>query len=390
MKALTDLSPRQVQERAQYVEAANLYEELGSYSAVAQALNISKSSVLRRVQGARRLGLDVDPAMRVAMDAVGADMEPSVAWIKTQKPDANGTTFSVMMRRKPDLPDPEDDVRERLSELFSNVPAVKLDYPEPGFWDGMSTFALIPINDLHSGAYAWAEETGGGDWDIDKASERLTDWVGNLLARLPTVGEVILLFNGDTLHANDHKAMTPKSNNILDVDTRHFKVVDRTALAIITAVDLAAQVFPLVRVVIKPGNHDVTAYLSLLMAVKWRYHQQPNVSVDMSPGDFWAYRRGKTFLFSHHGDKAKPEQLVMAMAAAHPKEWGESVYRYVWTGDKHHRAARRIAGAMWEQASCMTEPDAYAASHGYDTAPELQAIVYHDERGEIERHRVSM
>jgi hypothetical protein len=371
-------------------EAARLFEQGMTYQQIGDAMGVTKQSAHRRVAMARRLGLDIDPAMRRAMDAVGATMEPSTAWIKTKaKKGEGGVEFSVMMRRKPDVPDPAEDVRERLDELFRTVPAVRFEYPEPGFWDGMATFALIPINDLHAGAYAWADETGGEDWDIDKATGRLTSWVTNLIARLPQVGEVILLFNGDTLHANDHKAMTPKSQNILDVDTRHFKVVDQTALAIITAVDLAAQAFPLVRVVIKPGNHDVTAYLSLLMAVKWRYHQQPNVLVDTTPGDFWAYRRAKTFLFSHHGDKAKPEQLVLAMASAHPDEWGASRYRYVWTGDKHHRAAKRIGGAMWEQASCMTEPDAYASSHGYTTAPELQAIVYHDDRGEIERHRVA-
>lgn len=385
------MNPGPAELRRQYEEAARLYDELGSMSAVAQALNIAKSSAQRRVASARRLGIGADPAMQKAMKAVGAEMEASVAWIKTQKPDENGFTYSFMARRKPEPAEDDEDVSERLSELFSKVPAVKLPAPTLHLSDrDERRFALMPINDLHSGAYAWAPETGGGNWDTDLAVARLTSWVGDLVHRTPKVSELIMLYNGDTLHANDNTGMTPKSKNILDTDSRHFRVVDKTTLGIITAADLAAQSFARVRIVIKPGNHDRDAYLSLLMGVKWRYYQQPNVIVDQTPGEFWAYRRGKTFLFSHHGDKAKPERLVMAMAAQHPGDWGESRYRYLWTGDKHHSAAQRIGGAMWEQASCMTEPDAYAAGGAYSTYPELQSIVYCEREGEKERHRVAM
>lgn len=372
-------------------ETARLYAEHRSSRKVAELLGIGASSVLRHVRAVERRGGMIDRAMQDAMDAVGAQYEPGVAWIKKKLGKGEGgTEFSVMVTRRKPIEEDAEDTISRLDELFRSVPPANLPPLVTTRDPASSRFALIPINDLHVGMYAWGDETGSGDWDTEIATARLVDWVGQLLATIPgDVGELVMLYNGDILHANDHTGMTPKNKHILDMDTRFLRTVDKTALAIITAADLAAQVFPRVRIVIRPGNHDTTAYVSLLMGVKWRYYQTPNVTVDASPGEFWAYRRGSTFLFSHHGDKAKPEQLVLAMASQFPEDWGASRHRYVWTGDKHHRASKRIGGAMWEQASAMTERDAYAANGAYTNSPELQAIIYSDARGEVARLRVA-
>jgi len=379
------------QEMALQDEAARLYLIHKSMRKVAEIMGCSNSSVSRRVASAQKRGKLIDPAMRDAMEAIGAEYEPGVAWIKKKLGKGEGgTEFSVMMTRRKPEEEEQASAIERMSELFSAIPPVQLPVLETTRDPASSRFAMIPINDLHAGMYAWGDETGSGDWDTNTATTRLVSWVGQLLKVVPDdVGELIMLYNGDILHANDHTGMTPKSKHILDVDTRFLRTVDKTAHAIIVAADLAAQVFPRVRLIIKPGNHDTTAYIGLLMAVKWRYYNTPNVIVDDSPGEFWAYRRGKTFLFSHHGDKAKPEQLVMSMADQFPDEWGVSRHRYCWTGDKHHRAAKRIGGAMWEQASCMTDRDAYAANGAWTNSPELQAIIYSEVRGEVGRHRVA-
>jgi hypothetical protein len=379
------------EEAAENVRAAELYAELGSYRKVAVALGIDPSSAQRRVKSARKAGFGIDPAMKQAMDYVGAKGEANLVWIKTKLSEeqrkAGGIEYSFSMKPGKALPE-EDGLLERMDALFSSVPPVYIP-KAPELAAPTKRFGLIPINDLHVGMYAWGAETGSGDWDVKIATQRLEDWVCKLLDRTPKdISEMILLFNGDTLHANDNTGMTPKHKNILDTDTRHFHVVNSTVDSIIKVTDLAAQAFPRVKLVIKPGNHDPTAYIGLLMGAKWRYYDTPQVEVNEHPGEFWAYRRGKTFLFSHHGDKAKPEQLVLSMADQHREDWGQAPHCYVWTGDKHHKAARRIGGAMWEQASCMTDRDAYAASGAWTNHPEAQSIIYDEDRGEVERHRV--
>lgn len=381
----------QAEELAEQDRAAQLYEELGSYGAVAREMGCDKASARRRVQSARKRGYGIDPAMKLAMETINAKDEANLVWIKTKLSkagrDNGGIEYSFQMKPRKPLPE-DDNTVERIEGIMSKTPAVYIP-KAPIILTSASRFALLPINDLHVGMYAWGDETGSGNWDVDIATARLESWVSDLLDVAPkNVDEIILLYNGDTLHQNDRTNMTPKHKNLLDGDGRFLRVVDRTVQSIITTTDLVAAAFNRVKLVIKPGNHDPDAYISLLMGAKWRYYETPQVEVDTNPSEFWAYRRGKTFLFSHHGDKAKPEQLVLSMAEQHPEDWGASRHRYVWTGDKHHGAKKRIGGAMWEQASCWTERDAYAASGAYPNSPEAQIIVYDENRGEVGRHRV--
>lgn len=361
------------------VEYKAAYDRLGSnYSAVAREFGVHESTVRRAIQ---RLG--ADPAIDAGMDAVGLETVPSGGWIKTNEPDDQGRTYSWYVR--PEQRDLTRDKAAEMVEIVSSIPAVKL----PESFDSTARcdcLGFIPLNDLHAGAHAWARETGYEDWDLDIAIKRLKDWVGKLVARMPMCEEVVLFYNGDTLHTNGEIPLTPASGNMLDKDGRNFKVVDMTAAAIVVTADLAAQRHQHVRVVIKRGNHDEDSYLALLMAAKYRYREQPSVTVEEDPSPYWLFSWGKVMLFGHHGDRVKPQSLVMKMAADHPDEWGASRHRVVWTAHRHHREVKQFMGATWEQASCLTAPDAHGAAWGSHAM--AQAVIYDKERGEIERYTV--
>ena len=199
--------------------------------------------------------------------------------------------------------------------------------------------------------------------------------------------EIILYYNGDTLHTNGKvpETSTHGSNHILDTDSRHFKVVDNTGEEIIFTTDLAAQIAD-VRLVIKRGNHDGDSYLGLLQGAKWRYFQQENVTVEINPNDYWAHIFGKVALFGHHGDKVKPERLIMQFLQRYRKEVANVEHMTVWTGDKHHRKVEQFPGIIWEQASNWCEPDQYGSDYG-DTAM-AQAVIYDEIEGETARFTV--
>lgn len=249
--------------------------------------------------------------------------------------------------------------------------------------------AFISINDLHSGALAWGKETGYGDWNLDIAMSRLHQWLCRLFAHVEKEGvqEIILYYNGDVLHANGQVPMTAThgSDHILDVDSRHFKVVDVTGEQIIHTTDIAAQIAD-VRLVIKRGNHDGDSYLALLQGAKWRYFNQPNVTVEMDPNSYWAHIFGKVALFGHHGDKIKPDRLIMQFLQRYRKDIADVEHITVWTGDKHHRKVEQFPGVMWEQASNWSEPDLYGSAFG-ETAM-AQAVIYDELEGEVSRFTV--
>ena len=364
----------------EYFEA---YERNGFNATRAAAeLGCDHTTVLRAMKRLKALD-EVDTSVSDGMAALGMRDVPLGGWVKSTTPDANGRTYSFRVNTQKDTSASD---RMDLIERAKTVPPVILPKPALTQHAGKHLKGFIPLNDLHAGAYAWAPETGYADWDINMAVERLTGWVGNLVHRMPVVEECILFFNGDTLHANGQDGMTPHSKHILDTDGRHFKVADMTATAIITTIDLAAQKHNRVRVVIKRGNHDEDSYLALLLACKWRYIDQDNVTVEEDPSPFWAHQFGKVMLFGHHGDRVKPADLVMKMAADHPVMWGDTRHRVVWTAHKHQKEMKTFRGATWEQASCLTDPDAYGAYYGNNA--QAQAVIYHAFEGETERFTV--
>jgi hypothetical protein len=360
-----------------------------SYASVAQHFDVHESTARRSIQlHQERLDSqeNAEQAILDGMEDLGFTGHPDAGWVKSQKPDKHGRTYSFRFSR--DNRKDEEDKISAIADLFTGTSPVKFEPPKPTN-NSRIRKAFISINDLHSGSLAWGKETGYGDWDLDIAMSRLKKWLNRLLNQVKeaNVDEIILYYNGDTLHTNGQVPMTstPGSDHVLDTDSRNFKVVNTTGEEIIYCTDIAAQIAD-VRLVIKRGNHDGDSYLALLQGAKWRYYNQQNVTVELNPNDYWGHIFGRVALFGHHGDKIKPDRLIMQFLQRYRKDIAEVDHITVWTGDKHHRKVEQFPGVMWEQASNWCEPDQYGSAYG-DTAM-AQAVIYDEIEGEIERYTV--
>ncbi|WHM52933.1 thymidylate synthase [Sulfitobacter phage vB_SupP_AX] len=361
-----------------------------SYSEVAKHFGVNESTARRSIQAKEQKiesRAEAEPAVINGMDTLGFEGQPHSGWIKSDKPDKNGNTYSYYFLNKEEEKT-EAERMQQIADRFTGTSPVLFKRPTLVLTPRIKK-AFISINDLHSGALAWGLETGYGDWDLPIAMTRLEDWLCRLFDHVEKeqVQEIILYYNGDILHANGQVPMTAThgSDHILDVDSRHFKVVDTTGEQIIHTTDIAAQIAD-VRLVIKRGNHDGDSYLSLLQGAKWRYANQENVTVELDPNAYWAHIFGKVALFGHHGDKIKPDRLVMQFLQRYRKEVADVEHITVWTGDKHHRKVEQFPGVMWEQASNWSEPDLYGSAYG-ETAM-AQAVIYDELEGEVSRFTV--
>lgn len=361
-----------------------------SFTEIANQFGVHESTARKSIQTYihKLEGQDLaEPGVLQGMKELGFVGVPGSGWVKSQTPDEFGRTYSFHFSSKKEE-ETEQAKMEAIAELFTGTSPI-LFVPPPKTQNTRIRKAFISINDLHSGSLAWGKETGYGDWDLNIAMTRLRLWLTKLLNHVKeaNVDEIILYYNGDTLHTNGQIPMTSThgSDHILDTDSRNFKVVDTTGEEIIYLTDLAAQISD-VRLVIKRGNHDGDSYLALLQGAKWRYHNQSNVIVEMEPNNYWAHIFGKVALFGHHGDKIKPDRLIMQFLQRFRKEIAEVEHITVWTGDKHHRKVEQFPGVMWEQASNWCEPDQYGSDYG-DTAM-AQAVIYDEIEGEKERYTV--
>jgi hypothetical protein len=327
-------------------EALEAVAKYGSIRAAAKALGRNKASIQERLD-------KIDPAILDSMKAVGTDMIPALAWAKVPAKDGE-PGYSVLLK-----PQAEPvDIIARMVEAFSAIPSAPPVTPPERVQDDLC--ALWPLYDVHWGLHAWGKETGGDDYDLKLAESDLLGAFERVLAMTPFVGHAVLLIGGDFFHADDNTAQTPASRHQLDVDGRVFKTIDTAIRALSFIIQRIQSKAARVTVRVLRGNHDEHSHLYLTFALAERF-RDASVTVEKDPRDLFMFRWGRTSIFGHHGDKMKPQDLVLRLADQCPF-WSETRHRYAYTGHKHRLAAERIGGVMWEQLDAFCPPDAYGST----------------------------
>lgn len=299
--------------------------------------------------------------------------------------DEQGNVRQQWVKTKEDEPS-FDEIVARISDRFASLPAA-MPIAAPAYSEA-DLLTVYPIADAHAGMRAWSKEVGES-YDTDIAVDRIRKWVGRLVSSSPPAREAVIIDVGDLTHMDDGTNQTPASKHTLDVDGRFFRTIDMTIAAMADSVEFALGKHETVSVVVIPGNHNPHSYMAVLFALAERYHDNPRVRVRKDPREFWAYRFGDCLLAAHHGDKAKPERLVMFLADEYAEEWGATKHRFLWTAHLHHHRSADIGGVKWEQLRAVTARDAYAYTHAYAARSQLQAITLHRTAGEVQRQSVS-
>ena len=106
---------------------------------------------------------------------------------------------------------------------------------------------------------------------------------------------------------------------------------------------------------------------------------------------FHYYKYGRVLLMSHHGHgrAAKLRQLPLVMATDRPEDWGQTDFRYIFTGHVHHDHVIEFPGARVESLRVLAPADAYAANNGYRSGRDMKGIVIHPQYGETMRTLVN-
>jgi len=248
---------------------------------------------------------------------------------------------------------------------------------------------VYPISDHHLGLYAWSEETGE-DYDLEIGARLLRDAMGQLVASSPPSEAGMVLILGDFFHADTSKNQTANSGNALDVDTRYAKVIRTGIQLTMDCIEMAMQRHRQVIVKVMPGNHDEHTALCLAAALSLFFKHSERVSVDPSPARVYAYQFGNVMISSTHGDMIKMKDLAGVMASNWPEMWGQTKYRYGYTGHIHHNSKIEQNGAQVESFQTLSAKDAWHYNSGYSSGRSMVSITHHIEKGEFCRCTVSV
>lgn len=379
------------------LEAIEALRQHGNAKAAADSMGLTPAGFnglinLAKLTGAEKLelykgaALSVaryrDPAVDEAMKAVGTGLVPNGMWIK-QKPTDDAPGYSVYLKPQDQAP---EDVADRIKAALVDLPPAKPVSPPAHHNEDLMT--IYPIADAHIGMMAWGKETGE-DYDTSIAVDRLRQWIARAVDASPASAEALILDVVDLTHADDQTNQTPRSKHVLDIDTRHFRTLDMTICALAYAVEYALQRHARVTVRILPGNHNLTSYMAVMFALAERYRNEPRVTVQKVPGEFFVHRFGDCFISAHHGHGGKPERMVLFLADEYASDWGQTRHRFLFTGHLHHHKSADIGGVTWEQLRAVTARDAYAVGNAYTARAQLQAITLHRSKGEVQRAKVA-
>ena len=356
-------------------EAWELHLAGMSGRAIAKHLGIAENALRNRLKGARKHA-EADGAIQGAMSSVGMqDAGPlHSGWIKSE-----GASLYFQM--------PKDGGGNSIEDLAESIKASLADMrpieaaEEPPHCDD-DLLTIYPIADVHMGMYAWGEEVGE-DYDTDIAEARVKRWMKSAIDASPSSSTAVILDVGDLHHADSQDNRTPQSKHQLDVATRHFRTADASIKTLVHCCDMALAKHEKVIVRILAGNHNPTSYMITLFAVHAYYRNEPRIDVQLDPSDFFIMRFGQCLLASHHGDKSKPERLIMAIADRHSEEWGKTKHRFLWTGHLHHLKSSEIGGMLWQQLRAVAPKDAYSFNGAYSGKSEIRAVTLHRDRGEV-------
>lgn len=297
----------------------------------------------------------------------GKDGDVKLQWVKSQ--------LDRTMAR--------DAIEEWVSWLIQDAKGLAPLVAPPTVSDD-DLLAVYPMGDPHFGMYAWAQEAGD-DFDLDIAERLTTQAIDRLVASAPPASTALIAELGDFFHADNKDARTPHSGHALDVDTRWAKVMQIGLRAMIHVIRRTLEKHALVIVRIVAGNHDPHSSYALALALDAYFHSEPRVKVDLSPSPFWYFRFGKVLIGVTHGDTCKPAELPGIMAADRASDWGETLYRYWYTGHIHHKSQSEFPGVVQESFRTLAAKDAWHAGR-YRSGREMQCIVHLKNYGEWQRH----
>lgn len=244
------------------------------------------------------------------------------------------------------------------------------------------------LGDPHVGMMSWAPETGNNH-DLAIAEQDLYGAVDQLASLAPASKQALIINVGDFFHA-DGRSNTTTGGTPVDSDGRWPKVLATGIRIMRRMIDRALAKHEHVTVINEIGNHDWHTSIVLSIALAQFYEREARVTIDTSPAKFHWYRFGANLIGTTHGDTVKLDTLGEIMAADRPMDWGETEYRYWYSGHIHHTTIKELRGCIVETLRTLAPADAWHRGQGYRSGQDMRLIVHHRKWGQINRHTVGI
>lgn len=242
------------------------------------------------------------------------------------------------------------------------------------------------MGDPHFGMLAHADETDSADFNSEIARQCMEGGMNSLIGAAKPTSEALLVNVGDALHVDDSTNKTKGRGNMLDADSRYYKIIRVFCEAMIYTVYRMLEKHDHVTVINQSGNHDIDSTHWIQIALDYYFHNNPRVTIRINPSPYNWFRWEKNLIGVTHGDGAKMHDLPLIMASVQKRSWGETDHHYWWTGHIHHKQVQEFNGCKVESFNTMAPSDAWHARSGYFAAREMHSLTLHKKHGLVARN----
>ncbi|QIG67833.1 hypothetical protein EVB53_031 [Rhizobium phage RHph_Y60] len=277
--------------------------------------------------------------------------------------------------------------RQALDEFKASLPRLPVT-AAPAFVNDQLCVQYT-VTDLHFGMLAWAEETRVADYDLQIAERLLTDWFAAAIAMAPPAHTAVFAQLGDLAHYDSMETVTPTSRHVVDGDSRPQKMIRVIIRVVRRVIAMLLEKHQHVHVIMAKANHDPYSSGWMREGFAALYEDEPRITVDTSPAEYYAFEWGKTALFYHHGHRKQLKDVDATFAGAFREIFGRCPHCYGHVGHLHNDEAKDSNLMKTERHRTLAPADSYSSSMGHTSKRDAKAIVYHKEFGEVSRFTLS-
>ena len=357
----------------------------GSNNKAAKALGVGRRGVDKIIKGleARAASKAVAPHRNVDNETMEGFEAKRVSTAYNQE----GEIALQWVIQEPEKRSMQERVEAMMEGLKDDLTGFRRAVKAPSVVEA-DLLACYIIGDHHFGMLADGDTKLDDDnYDVKIATKILTEAVDKLAARVGNCERAVLLNVGDFFH-EDGKQTTSLGTKV-DVDSRIAKTFKLAGRLFQTLITRLLENHKHVTVVNVRGNHDTDMACHLSSALELLYQNEPRIDILPNYSKFLHMNYGNNLFVFHHGDRVKHEQILQAVITNLDDEWSASKKRYCHLGHIHHHIRREVGSMHFEHWGSLTATDQWHSDSGYGAERSMTAVIYHKDRGEDSRVKVT-
>jgi hypothetical protein len=299
----------------------------------------------------------------------------------------DGTTLLTWVKEKPEYKNTLQALQSAVDNIIDRIPK-RTTLDDFAFKDQANNLlTMYCFTDLHCGLKTWHKEVGR-DFDLKIFRKTYTAAINLAISAAPQSQKAILLLNGDLFHFDGEKPVTPRSQHVLDVDSRYSRMFDTGFEVFSHMIDCLLQKHNEVEVICRSGNHDLISGQLVGKMLKVLYRNEPRLTITSTDYPVSCTVFGSNAIFSTHGHIVSYQKLVDWIKSRFKKEFGASEFTYGYTGHLHTFKAEDRGGIIITQLPTLTPSDSHGI--GFEkSASYLRVDVFDHDYGRINEIAIS-